>query len=130
MNTLMKKCVLLYTSYRGYSRNKYYVPTDDELKRILEVTDEILLIPIAIFNRFTDKNGNDYEVITRELIDNMTPDMVGDPSRLETIKKDIETAKEKENVVVEEAPKVRATFIDLEEDEVVEDKVEEEKVSE
>ena len=88
MNTLMKKGVLLYTSYRGYSRNKYYVPTDDELKRILEVTDEILLIPIAIFNRFTDKNGNDYEVITRELIDNMTPDMVGDPSRLETIKKE------------------------------------------
>ena len=88
MNSLMKKGVLLYTSYRGYSGGKYYVPTDDELKALLEVSDEILLIPIATFNRYTDRNGNETEIITRDIIDAMTPDMVGDPNRLETIKKE------------------------------------------
>lgn len=88
MSVLMKKGVLLYTSYRGYSGGKYYVPNDDELKKLLEVTDEILLIPIATFNRYTDVNGNEIEVVTREIIDSMTADMVGDPNRLETIKKE------------------------------------------
>ena len=83
----MKKGVLLYTSYRGYSGGKYSVPTDEELARLLQVTDEILLIPIATFNRYTDRNGNEVEVVTREIIDSMTPDMVGDPTRLEIIKK-------------------------------------------
>lgn len=88
MSKLMKKGVLLYTSYRGYSGGKYYVPTDDELKALLEVTDEILLIPLATFNRFTDRNGNELEIINREIIGSMTADMVGDPNRLETIKKE------------------------------------------
>lgn len=88
MNRLMKKGVLLYTSYRGYSGGKYYVPTDDELKKLLAVTNEILLIPIATFNRYTDRNGNEIEVVTREIIDSMTADMVGDPNRLEIIKKE------------------------------------------
>ncbi len=91
----MKKGVLLYTSYRGYSGGKYYVPTDSELKALLEVTDEILLIPIATFNRYIDRNGNETEVITREIIDGMTPDMVGDPSRLETIKKEYHATADK-----------------------------------
>lgn len=95
MNTLMKKGVLLYTSYRGYSGGKYGVPTDEELKNLLEVTDEILLIPIATFNRYTDRNGNEVEVVTREIIDSMTEDMVGDPTRLETIKKEYHATADK-----------------------------------
>lgn len=95
MNTLMKKGVLLYTSYNGYHNTKYYTPTDDELKTLLSVTDEILLIPIVVFNRFTDRSGNDFEVVTRETIDSMTPDMVGDPNRLETIKKEYHATADK-----------------------------------
>ena len=91
----MKKGVLLYTSYRGYSGGKYGVPTDEELKNLLEVTDEILLIPIATFNRYTDRNGNEVEVVTREIIDSMTEDMVGDPTRLETIKKEYHATADK-----------------------------------
>lgn len=94
MNKLMKKGVLLYVSYNGYYNTKYYVPNDEELGKILETTDEILLIPIAFFNRYTDKNGNEYRVITNEVIDNMTPDMVGDPNRLETIKSEYRAAAE------------------------------------
>ena len=86
MNKLMKKGVLLYTCYNGYNRTKYHIPTDEELKQILAVTDEILLIPIVTYNRYTDKDGNEYRVLSHEIIDNMTPDMVGDPDRFETIK--------------------------------------------
>ena len=83
---LMKKGILFYVSYNSYSGTKYYTPSDEELKKVLETTDEILLIPIAFFNRYTDKNGNEYRVISKEIIDNMTADMVGDPNRLETIR--------------------------------------------
>ncbi|MBQ9848140.1 MAG: DUF4855 domain-containing protein [Clostridia bacterium] len=82
----MKKGVLLYTCYNGYNNTKYYTPTDAELASLLETTDEILFIPIVTYNRFTDRNGNDYEVLSHEKIDAMTVDMVGDPSRFETIK--------------------------------------------
>ena len=82
----MKKGVLLYTCYNGYGNTKYHTPTDEELTRILSVTDEILFIPIVTYNRFTDKDGNDYRVLSHEIIDNMTVDMVGDPARFETIK--------------------------------------------
>ena len=82
----MKKGVLLYTCYNGYHNTKYYVPNDDELKRLLEVTDEILFIPIVTYNRFTDNENNDYEVLSHDIIDNMTVDMVGDPSRFDIIK--------------------------------------------
>ena len=95
MSTLMKKGVLLYTSYNSYSNTKYHNPTDEELSRLLAVTDEILLIPIIVFNRFTDRNGNEIEVVTREIIDSMTPDMVGDPNRLETIKKEYHATADK-----------------------------------
>lgn len=95
MNTLMKKGVLLYTCYNSYSNTKYYNPTDDELKALLSVTDEILLIPIVTFNRFTDRNGNEIEIVNREVIDNMTADMVGDPNRLETIKKEYHATADK-----------------------------------
>lgn len=86
MNKLMKKGVLLYTCYNGYHNTKYYVPNDDELKRLLEVTDEILFIPIVTYNCFTDNENNDYEVLSHDIIDNMTVDMVGDPSRFDIIK--------------------------------------------
>lgn len=86
MNKLMNKGVLLYVSYNSYNGSKYYTPTDDELKKVLDTTDEILLIPIVVFNRYTDKNGNEYRVLSHEIIDNMTPDMVGDPNRFEVIK--------------------------------------------
>ena len=82
----MKKGVLLYTCYNGYNNTKYHTPTDAELEKLLTVTDEILFIPITTYNRFTDKDGNDYEVLSHEIIDNMTADMVGDPNRFEIIK--------------------------------------------
>ncbi len=82
----MKKGVLLYTCYNGYNHTKYHTPTDAELEKLLTVTDEILFIPITTYNRFTDKDGNDYEVLSHEIIDNMTVDMVGDPARFEIIK--------------------------------------------
>ncbi len=82
----MKKGVLLYTCYNSYSNTKYHVPTDDELVSLLNTTDEILLIPIVTYNRFTDKAGNDYQVITKEIIDSLPVEMVGDVSRYETIK--------------------------------------------
>lgn len=82
----MKKGVLLYTCYNGYNRTKYHTPTDAELEKLLTVTDEILFIPITTYNRFTDKDGNDYEVLSHEIIDNMTVDMVGDPARFDIIK--------------------------------------------
>lgn len=95
MSQLMKKGVLLYTGYRGYSGGKYSVPSDGELKAMLDVTDEILLIPIATYNRYTDRNGNEVEVVTREIIDALTEDMVGDPNRLETIKKEYHATADK-----------------------------------
>ena len=85
---IMKKGVLLYTCYNGYGNTKYYTPTDEELTRLLNVTDEILFIPIVTYNRFTDKDGNDYSVLSHDIIDNMTVDMVGEPSRFETIKQE------------------------------------------
>ncbi len=82
----MKKGVLLYTCYNSYNNTKYYVPTDDELKSLLDTTDEILFIPIVTYNVFTAKDGNDYTVMSKEVVDSLTPDMVGDPARYETIK--------------------------------------------
>ncbi len=82
----MHKGVLLYICYNGYSGTKYYLPTDDELKTVLSATNEILLIPIVTYNRYTDSDGNVKQVITKETIENMTPDMVGDPNRFEIIK--------------------------------------------
>lgn len=82
----MTKGVLLYTCYNSYNNTKYHTPTDEELKAILQATDEILLIPIVTFNRFTDENGNDYHVLDEDVINGLTADMVGDPSRLETIR--------------------------------------------
>lgn len=82
----MKKGVLLYTCYNSYRNTKYYVPTDAELASLLDTTDEILFIPIVTYNVFTDKDGNDYEVMSKEVVDSLTPDLVGDPARYETIK--------------------------------------------
>lgn len=82
----MKKGVLLYTCYNGYNHTKYHTPTDAELEKLLSVTDEILFIPITTYNRFTNKDGVDYEVLSRDIIDNMTVDMVGDPARFDIIK--------------------------------------------
>ena len=97
----------------------------------------LLLFDVSYAKRLSNKTNKKILKETKriakeqdELVKVQAQDLSTTKEELETIKKDIETAKEKENVVVEEAPKVRATFIDLEEDEVVEDKVEEEKVSE
>ncbi len=85
-NKLMKKGVLLYVGYWGYYGGKYYTPTDAELRKILDTTDEILLIPISEYNRYTDENGNEVRILSHEIIDNMTVDMVGDPARFDIIK--------------------------------------------
>lgn len=82
----MKKGLLLYVCYRGYSGAKYYVPTDEELKKVLAATDEILLIPITTYNKYDDADGNEYQVVDMQMIDDMTVDMVGSPDRFETIK--------------------------------------------
>ena len=55
----MQKGILLYTSYWGHSGAKYYNPTDEELQKLLSASNEILLIPIATFNRYRDENGNE-----------------------------------------------------------------------
>lgn len=82
----MYKGILLYVGYNGYNGTKYYVPTDEELEKLLSVTDEILLIPIVMYNRYTDEQGNIRQVMSRDVIENMTVDMVGSPQRFETIK--------------------------------------------
>lgn len=84
--THMKKGILLYTGYWGYSGTKYYNPTDEELQKLLTAADEFLLIPAVMFNRYRDENGVEKQVIDENTLDSMTPDMVGDPAMLETIK--------------------------------------------
>lgn len=86
MNKPMQKGLLLYTGYNGYSGTKYYNPTDEELRLLVEATDEILLIPIVMFNRFTDTDGTVLQVITEEVIANLSADMVAQPEILETIR--------------------------------------------
>lgn len=82
----MQKGLLLYTGYWGYSGNKYYNPTDEELKMLLSASKEILLIPIAAFNRYRDESGNEKQVLDEHTLDGLTADMVGDPNMLEAIK--------------------------------------------
>ena len=82
----MEKGVLLYVGYNGYSGSKYHVPTDDALRLMLSTTDEILLIPIVTYNRYTDANGVEHQILSNEVINSMTADMVGNPARLATIK--------------------------------------------
>jgi len=82
----MHKGVLLYVGYWGYNGGKYYTPTDDELRKLLDTTDEVLLIPISTYNSYTDKEGTVRQVITNEVIDNLTVDMIGDPNRYDIIK--------------------------------------------
>lgn len=82
----MHKGILLYVGYCGYGGDKYYTPTDDELRLLLDATDEVLLIPLVTYNRYTDKNGAEHRVITNEVVDSLTPDMVGDPNRYDIIK--------------------------------------------
>lgn len=82
----MQKGILLYTSYWGHSGAKYYNPTDEELQKLLSASNEILLIPIATFNRYRDENGNEKQVLDEHTLDSLTPDMVADPNMLEAIK--------------------------------------------
>lgn len=82
----MHKGLLLYIGYNSYSGTRYYNPTDEELRLLLAATDEILLIPIVMYNRYTDQQGNVRQVITEETVADMTADMIGDPTKLETVK--------------------------------------------
>lgn len=86
LNQQMSKGVLLYVGYNGYYGTKYHTPTDDALRLLLSTTDEILLIPIVTYNRYTDANGNIQQILTNDVINNMTADMVGTASRLNIIK--------------------------------------------
>lgn len=85
-NETMSKGVLLYVGYNGYGGSKYHVPTDDALRLLLSTTDEVLLIPIVTYNRYTDANGVEQQILTNEVINSMTSDMVGNPSLLDSIK--------------------------------------------
>ncbi len=82
----MYKGVLLYVGYYGYQGHKYYTPTDEELRLLLSTTDEVLLIPIATYNRYTDANGQEKQVLTMDIVENLTVDMIGDPNRYDIIK--------------------------------------------
>lgn len=83
----MYKGLLLYVGYWGYSNGKYATPTDDQLKQILDVTDEIILVPTAIYNCYTDKlTGEEKQVLNNDIIDSMPADWIGIPSRLESLK--------------------------------------------
>ena len=82
----MSKGILLYVGYNSYNGTRYYVPTDEELKTLLSATNEFLLIPIVMYNRYTDAQGNIKQVMSNEIIDNMTVDMVGSPERFDIIR--------------------------------------------
>lgn len=82
----MKKGILLYTSYWGYNGTKYYNPTDEELQKLLDASDEFLLIPIVTFNRYRDEQGNEKQVLDENTLDTLTSDMLGNPDLLENIK--------------------------------------------
>lgn len=85
-NDTMEKGVLLYVGYSGYGGSKYHVPSDDALRLMLSTTDEVLLIPIVTYNRYTDANGVERQILSNDVINSMTADMVGNPARLATIK--------------------------------------------
>lgn len=82
----MNKGVLLYCGYNSNYNTKYTIPNDDQLRQILDSTDEVLLIPITTYNRYTDENGVEKVALTREDIENMPVEWVGDPNRYEIIK--------------------------------------------
>ncbi len=92
-STQVSKGVLLYVGSKWNSNTiNYYTPTDSELRKLLSVTDEIILIPISTYNRYTDANGQEKQVITQDLINNMTGDMVGNANLLNTIKSEYTNA--------------------------------------
>ncbi len=83
----MYKGLLLYVGYWGYSNGKYPEPTDEQLKQILEVTDEFVLVPTAVYNCYTDKlTGEEKQILNNDIIDSMTTEWIGRPSSLESLK--------------------------------------------
>ncbi len=82
----MNHGVLVYTGYNGYSGKKFSTMTDEGIDALLQTTDEILLIPITIYNRYVDKNGVEHQIISEDVINSMTSDMVNYPSYLNSIK--------------------------------------------
>ena len=83
----MYKGLLMYVGYWGYSNGKYPEPTDEQLKQVLEVTNEIILVPTAVYNCYTDKlTGEEKQVLNNDIIDNMSDEWIGNPSRLESLK--------------------------------------------
>ena len=85
--TQLSKGLLMYVGYWGYYNDKYPVPTDEELEEILKVTDEIILVPTAAYNCYTDKEtGRENQVLTHRIIENMDPDWVANPGMLDELK--------------------------------------------
>ncbi len=83
----INKGLLMYVGYWGYAHGKYRTPTDEQLKDILEVTDEIILLTTAAYNCYTDPlTGQEKQIITNDVIDNMPADWVGNPENLDEIK--------------------------------------------
>lgn len=80
------KGVLLYTGYNGYSGGKYYQLTDDELVKLLDTTDEIVLIPYVVYNRYTDADGVEHEILSDDVINSMLPEDVPNAAYLAAIK--------------------------------------------
>ena len=82
----MNHGVLLYTGYNGYSGKKYTSITDDGIDALLQATDEVLLIPIVVYNRYIDANGVEHQIISEDVINSMTADMINSPSYLSSVK--------------------------------------------
>lgn len=82
----MNHGVLLYTGYNGYIGKKFTPISDDGIDILLNTTDEVLLIPITIYNRYTDANGVEHQIITEEAINSITSDMINYPSYLSSVK--------------------------------------------
>ena len=82
----MNHGVLLYTGYNGYSGKKFTNITDDGIEALMQTTDEVLLIPITVYNRYVDKNGVEHQIISENVINSMTSDMINYPSYLSSVK--------------------------------------------
>ncbi len=85
-NASMNHGVLLYTGYNGYIGKKFTPLSDDGVDALLNTTDEVLLIPIAVYNRYIDADGVEHQIISEDVINSMTSDMINYPSYLSSVK--------------------------------------------
>ena len=66
--------ILLYYWYNNYSGSKYHTFTDEELKKLTDMNDEFIMIPIININYYIDENGDTKEIISEDDINALTLD--------------------------------------------------------